>query len=201
MTFDSMWDTRFSNSEYAYGTQANDFLKQHVSSLKANKVLTLAEGEGRNAVFLAQQGFEVCAVDASIKGLEKAARLADKHKVNIEFIHADLTNFDLGENKWDSIISIFAPFSQAHRRLLHANVVKSLKPNGVFLLEAYTPEQIHLGTGGGNDISTMITTTQLKNELDGLDFTLLQSLKRTVIEGTFHTGEAAVIQAIARKSL
>ena len=85
MTFDSMWDTRFSNSEYAYGTQANDFLKQHVSSLKANKVLTLAEGEGRNAVFLAQQGFEVCAVDASIKGLEKAARLADKHKVNIEF--------------------------------------------------------------------------------------------------------------------
>lgn len=201
MTFDNMWDVRFAEQEYAYGTQPNTFLQQQISKLKQGKLLTLAEGEGRNAVFLAKQGFKVVAVDASVEGIKKAKRLAAINSVEIEFIHADLTTFDLGENCWDSVVSIFSPLAETERYHLHQKVVKSLKQNGTFLMEAYTPEQIKFATGGGNDVSTMLTEEQAKRELKGLDFKLLQEIERSVIEGKFHTGNASVLQAIAKKAL
>jgi SAM-dependent methyltransferase len=194
-----MWDERYSADEYAYGTAPNDFLKERWALIPKGKVLSLAEGEGRNAVFLAKQGYAVTAVDGSQVGLSKARKLAEESGVKIELIHADLTEFDLGEGKWDGIVSIFCPLPADLRTALHRKVVAGLKPDGVFLLEAYRPEQLSYGTGGGKSADTMTTKDSLLADLAGLRFIRLQELERNVVEGIYHTGLGAVVQAIAVK--
>jgi SAM-dependent methyltransferase len=194
-----MWDERYSSEDYAYGTSPNEFLAENFAQIPMGRVLSLAEGEGRNAVFLAKQGYEVTAVDASRVGLEKARMLATANNVDVEFIHADLADFDLGEGRWEGIVSIFCPLPSSLRKQLYEKVKVALKVNGVFLLEAYTPDQLQHGTGGGNSIDVMQTTTSLSDELTGLKFSRLLELERDVREGIYHTGVGAVVQAIARK--
>ena len=161
----------------------------------------MAEGEGRNAVFLARQGYRVTAVDASRVGLDKAYKLAKENGVEIECIHADLSVFDLGDMQWDGIVSIFCPLPSDIRKQVHARVQTALKPNGTFLLEAYTPEQISYGTGGGNSVDIMQSKSTLTAELDALTFNHLHELEREVVEGIYHTGLASVVQAIAKKHI
>jgi SAM-dependent methyltransferase len=194
-----MWDERYSTQEYAYGTKPNKFLEENVTQIPKGMVLSLAEGEGRNAIFLAKQGYTVTAVDASIVGLNKARKLAEENGVMVEFIHADLADYDLGENKWDGIVSIFCPLPSSLRQQLYKKVEAGLKRNGVFLLEAYTPDQLKHGTGGGNSVDVMQSKESLRLELAGLKFRHLIELERDVIEGIYHTGIGAVVQAIASK--
>ncbi len=194
-----MWDERFSAAEYIYGTDPNDFLRENFHHLPKGEVLSLAEGEGRNAVFLAKQGYAVTAVDGSLVGLNKARKLAQENGVAVEFIHADLAEYDIGENRWDGIVSIFCPVPSSMRMELHRKVVAGLKPNGVLLLEAYTPDQLKHGTGGGKSADLMMTKESLSLELADLNFTHLAELERNVLEGTYHTGIGAVVQAIASK--
>lgn len=196
-----MWDERYSAEEYAYGTTPNEFLAEKVDALPKGRVLSLAEGEGRNAVFLAKQGYAVTAVDASRVGLDKARRLAEKNGVAVEFIHADLAHYDLGENQWDGIVSIFCPMPSSLRKELHKKVIAGLKQNGVFLLEAYTPDQLKHGTGGGSSADLMQTEASLSLELAGLKFKHLATLERNVVEGVYHTGIGSVVQAIASKEI
>jgi SAM-dependent methyltransferase len=196
-----MWDERYSAEEYAYGTTPNEFLVENVSSIPKGKVLSLAEGEGRNAVFLAQQGYDVTAVDGSLVGLNKAKKLADENQVIVEFIHADLADYDLGKNKWDGIVSIFCPLPSSLRKELYKKVMAGLKQNGVFLLEAYTPDQLKHGTGGGNSVDVMQSKESLRLELANLKFKHLTELEREVIEGVYHTGIGSVVQAIATKEI
>jgi 2-polyprenyl-3-methyl-5-hydroxy-6-metoxy-1,4-benzoquinol methylase len=194
-----MWDERYSTEGYAYGTEPNQFLVENFYRIPKGKVLSLAEGEGRNAVFLAKHGYSVTAVDGSIVGLNKAKKLADENGVTIETIHADLADFDPGENKWDGIISIFVPLPSSLRKQLYKKIESALRPNGVFLLEAYTPEQISHCTGGGNSADTMQTKESLTDELSHLKFTHLLELEREVIEGIYHTGLGSVVQAIGSR--
>lgn len=194
-----MWDERYSGEEYAYGTKPNKFLEENVHHIPKGKVLSLAEGEGRNAVFLAKHGYAVTAVDGSIIGLNKAQKLAEEQGVVIECIHADLADYDLGENQWDGIVSIFCPIPSFIRKQLYKKVEAALKPNGVFLLEAYTPEQLNHDTGGGKSADVLQTKESLRFELPSLKFKHLTELERKVIEGTYHTGLGAVVQAIAIK--
>ena len=194
-----MWDERYSSAEYAYGKTPNTFLEENFKAIPKGKVLSMAEGEGRNAVFLAKQGYSVTAVDGSQVGLSKAEKLADENGVEIELVHADLAEFDIGENKWDGIVSIFCPLPSAIRKELHRKVVAGLKKNGVFFLEAYTPEQIKLGTGGGSSVDTMQTKESLIAELSGLKFIHIVELERNIVEGVYHTGFGAVVQLIASK--
>jgi hypothetical protein len=192
-----MWNERYSAEEYAYGTKPNRFLEENFSHIPKGEVLSLAEGEGRNAVFLAKQGYSVTAVNSSLVGLKKAGTLAERNGVVVKFIHADLADYDLGESKWDGIVSIFCPLPSSIRKQLHKKVVAGLKRNGVFLLEAYTPDQLKHGTGGGNSVDVMQSQESLSLELAGLKFKRLIELERDVIEGIYHTGIGAVVQAIA----
>jgi len=194
-----MWDERYSAKEYAYGTEPNTFLAAHFAHLPKGRVLSLAEGEGRNAVFLAQQGYAVTAVDGSQVGLDKARALAETRGVRMDCVCADLADFELGVSTWDGIVSIFCPLPPAIRQALYRKVLAALKPGGVFLLEAYTPEQIQHGTGGGKSVELMQTAASLRAELPGLDFVHLVELEREVVEGSFHTGLGAVVQAIGIK--
>ena len=194
-----MWDERYSANEYAYGKEPNDFLRQHARLIPAGQVLCLADGEGRNSVYLAQQGYQVVAIDSSSTGLKKAHKLAAERNVEIETRHADLAEFNLGKDQWDGIVSIFCHLPPEIRQALHRQVVQSLKPGAYLILEAYTPEQLDFKTGGPAVAEMTMTSQNLNEELRGLEFISLNELRREVHEGSFHNGIGAVVQLIARK--
>jgi SAM-dependent methyltransferase len=193
-----MWNERYSEKGFAYGTEPNDFLREHADKLPQGKVLCLAEGEGRNAVFLATKGFAVTAVDLSEVGLEKTKNLAEQAKVAVATLCADLADFIIEENYWDAIISIWAHVPPEVRRPLHKKVVDGLKANGAFLLEAYTPKQVEFGTGGPKKEFTM-PLESLREELNGLRFEIAREIEREVQEGKYHSGQSAVVQILAYK--
>lgn len=198
-----MWNKRYSEKGFAYGTAANSFLKAQYSQLpKEGKVLCLAEGEGRNAVFLAQQGYEVTAVDQSSVGLEKAHKLAAEKGVEITTKVANLKDYDLGTDAWDGIVSIFAHVPLSLRQRLHKQVVRSLKKSGVFILEAYTPAHVDMqGVGGppASQLDMFMSLNSLKQELTGLEFIVGAEVEREVSEGAYHQGQGAVVQVVACK--
>ena len=194
-----MWDERYSTENYAYGTKANDFLVSMIDRLPTGKILCLAEGEGRNAVWLAEQGNEVTAVDASQVGLQKANRLAEARGVKITTVHADLADYDIGKQQWDAIISIFCHLPAALRQELHRRCIAGLRDDGMILLEAYTPLQLEYNTGGPPVAEMMMDAASVRSELDGLEFLHLQECVRDIHEGEFHSGTGAVVQLLAKR--
>jgi len=194
-----MWDERYQGDEYVYGTSANDFLQSHVDRLPMGRILCLAEGEGRNAVFLAERGFDVTAVDQSSVGLAKAKRLATERGIDITTVVADLADFHIEPKAWDGVISIFAHMPVEARRHLHREVVSGLRSGGMFLLEAYPPEQLQYGTGGPPTTEMMMDLNGLRVELAGLEFDYAADVVRDIHEGRLHSGQAAVVQVLARK--
>ncbi len=200
-----MWDQRYNEAGFAYGTTPNDFLKSEYFRIpKGGRVLCLAEGEGRNAVFLAMQGYSVTAVDQSAVGLEKAESLAIQHGVEITTEVVDLADYDLGCEVWDGIVSIAAHVLPLLRKELHAQVVKSLKDDGVFILEAYTEHQIEMSGVGGPPPSQkelFMSLDKLVIELEGLEFIIGSEVERNISEGKYHQGESAVVQVVACKSV
>lgn len=194
-----MWDQRYDTAEYVYGTDPNDFLANVIAEMPKGRTLCLAEGEGRNAVFLAEHGHQVVAVDASRVGLQKASQLAKERGVQITTVIADLAEFEIEPDSWNAIVSIFAHVPPAIRRPLHKRVVEGLKSGGMLVLEAYRPEQIKLGTGGPPVPALTMTLNALRDELDGLIFRHASELERDVVEGRYHSGKGAVVQVIAVK--
>ena len=194
------WDKRYAEAGYHYGTEPNDFLRENAAAIPAGgAVLCLGEGEGRNAVFLARRGYRVTALDQSAVGLEKAARLAAANGVEIETVAADLDGYRIEHERWDGIVSIWCHLPSALRALIHRQIVVGLKPQGVFLLEAYTPDQIGRGTGGPQSVDLLPTRSELRLQLAGLDLMHALERERMVTEGSGHTGLAEVVQIIARR--
>lgn len=195
-----MWDKKFANDDYFYGTNGNDFLVENASSIPQGEVLCIGEGEGRNSVFLATQGYSVTAVDASSVGLKKVEKLAKSKNVSVNCIHADLNDFVIEPNKWSGIVSIFCHLPSELQKKVHQGIVKGLKNNGVYLLEAYTPQQIGKGTGGPPIADLMVTKNSLQAELSALNIERCEEVEREIIEGTGHTGTGAVAQFIGKKT-
>lgn len=195
-----MWNERYSQTEYAFGKQPNDFLVQVIHQIPTGRVLCLAEGEGRNAVYLAQQGCRVTAVDASPVGLEKARKLAAERSVEIETIVADLAEFPIQPDSWDAIVSIFCHLPPTIRAHVHRQVLTGLRSGGVFVLEAYTPRQLAFKTGGPPTAELTMELATLQQELKGLEFNHAVELERDIQEGLFHRGRSAVVQVVAVKA-
>ena len=200
MSTRDFWNEKFATIDYAYGTEPNDFLVSAVTNLKRGETLSLAEGEGRNAVWLAQQGFTVSAIEQSEKGVAKTLRLALQRGVIVMAERGELETFHIQPNSWDLVVSIYAHTPQELRRKLHRQVVAGLKPGGVFVLEAYTPAQIANNTGGPKDASLMPTAELLRSELAGLVFDRIEEVEREVVEGSLHTGTAHVVQVVAHRA-
>ncbi len=194
------WDERYSASGYFYGKEPNDTLREwHTAIPAGGAVLSLGEGEGRNAVFLAERGYRVVALDQSAKGLEKARRLAAERQVAIDTIVADLEGYTIEPQCWDGIVSIWCHLPSALRCVVHRQAIAGLKPNGVFILEAYTPDQIGRGTGGPKSVDLLPTLAQLRQELAGLDFVHAVEQQRDVHEGGAHSGLSASVRLVARR--
>jgi len=193
------WDERYSEPGFAYGTAPNDFLVSIVDKIPHGKILSLAEGEGRNAVYLASLGYEVTGVDGSEVGLRKAEELAAERCVAITTIHADLSEFEIEPEQWDGVIACYCHLPSAIRIPLHRAAVKGLKPGGVFVLEAFSKEQLGYGTGGPQSPDMLMSLYDLQQELAGLEFVHAVRIEREVREGSGHTGLASVIQMLGIK--
>jgi SAM-dependent methyltransferase len=194
-----MWNERYGEPGYAYGTEPNVFLAASAGQIPRGRVLSIGDGEGRNGVHLATLGQAVTSVDSSAVGLAKARALAAERGVTIETVEADLAAFDIAPASWEGIVSIFCHLPPALRRRVHAQAVHGLVPGGVLVLEAYTPAQLALGTGGPSQVEVMPTLAVLRDELAGLEFVHALELERDVQEGAFHHGRSAVVQVIARR--
>jgi 2-polyprenyl-3-methyl-5-hydroxy-6-metoxy-1,4-benzoquinol methylase len=157
----------------------------------------MADGEGRNGVYLATLGHKVTALDQSRVGLEKAKKLAKQKQVSIETIKADLAEYDLGVESWDCIVSIFFHIPSAVRAHIYPRIITALKPGSILILESYTPEQLNHGTGGPPIAELMLTKDELAQYFSEMNLEHLQELEREVIEGTGHTGLASVVQLLA----
>lgn len=195
-----MWNERYSDAFAAYGTEPNDFLREVADRLPKGPVLCLAEGEGRNAVFLAERGHAVTAVDQSEVGLENAKKLAAERGVTIATEVADLAHYDLGDAKWAAIVSVWAHVPPAIRLPLHAACVRALRPGGAMVLEAYTPRQLERpGVGGPPVAELLMTPESLRDELAGLRFERCEEVDRDVQEGRYHRGPSTTVQTLAFK--
>ncbi|MGD1908368.1 MAG: SAM-dependent methyltransferase [Leptolyngbyaceae cyanobacterium] len=194
-----MWDQRYASDEFIYGTEPNSFLAAH-AHLLLGPVLSLAEGEGRNAVFLASRGLQVQGVDGSEVGLAKAQALADSRGVKIQTEVADLGTFEPPQNTYGSVISISAHLPSQIRHRLYPLVERCLKPGGIILLEAYSEDQLARNTGGPKDPDMLMTTAKIEQEFPNFEPILLHELEREVCEGRYHTGMASVVQFIGKKT-
>lgn len=198
----NLWDERYGGAGYYYGTEANDFLRENAAAIPAGgAVLSLGEGEGRNAVFLAGLGLRVIALDQSVTGLGKARSLASARGVSIDTLVANLDDYHMEPAHWDGIVSIWCHMPSAVRPAMHRQISAGLKPGGVFLLEAYTPNQISLGTGGPKSTDLLPTLDELRRDLGELELIHAVERERVVQEGSGHRGLSAVVQLVARRRL
>lgn len=196
-----MWNERYSEEGYVYGTEPNGFLRENVFQIRSGPILSLCEGEGRNAVFLAERGFEVTGVDGSEVGLQKAQELARQRHVQLTTVVADLAEYTPPADTFGAAIAIFAHVPSTIRKRIFQLTVAALKPNGVFLIEAYTPKQLTMGTGGPKELDRLVTLDDLQTDLIGCKFILAQETERDICEGRYHTGKGHVVQVIARKQV
>ena len=195
-----MWNERYREAGFAYGTEPNDFLVASAPLLPpASNILCLGEGEGRNSVYLAAQGHRVTAVDAAAVGLAKVRRLARERQVAVETIEADLTNFQIDGLSHQAIISIFCHLPPDTRRQLHRRVCSGLAPGGVFVLEGYSKRQFERTTGGPRAIDLLLDLEEVKQELGGLKITHAVEIEREIHEGRYHNGLGCVVQIIGTR--
>ncbi|MGC8624956.1 MAG: class I SAM-dependent methyltransferase [Phycisphaerae bacterium] len=197
----NFWNQRYSNPTQSYGTEPNDFLRSHVGSLPKGRILSLCEGEGRNAVFLARNGYEVRAVDGSHVGLQNAEKLALQRGVKIKTEVADLADYNIEPDYWDGVVLIFAHLPGLIRKRIHQQAVLGLRGGGVLLLESFGPGQLAYNTGGPKNLDLLPSLEQLQSEFQGLEFTVAREIQRDIHEGTHHTGRAEVVQIIGRRKL
>jgi hypothetical protein len=204
----SFWNQRFAADAYAYGTTPNDFLAQQAERLQGlpdgAPALCLADGEGRNGVWLAEQGFAVTSVDLSDAGLAKTQALAAQRGVPITTLQADVTSFELAASHWAAIVCIFLHLPSQQRRALHRRCAAALQAGGLFIHEAYGPGQLPMGTGGPKDPDMLPTLADLQQDFAGMDgYTIEHQFAgvRPVIEGALHSGNGTVVQMVMRRSL
>lgn len=195
------WNQRFSQPGYTYGTEPNAFLMSQRNYMRPGmKVLAVADGEGRNGVWLAQQGLEVLSVDGSEVGQRKTRELAKSRGAAIRTELAELTAWNWPENEFDLVVAIFIHFPPEHRAHLHEKMLGALKPGGMLLLEAFTPEQLQYKTGGPPVEEMLYTVDMLRNDFDGGEILRLEEALTELQEGPGHRGRAAVVRLVLRKS-
>lgn len=199
----AFWNQRYGSAEYVYGTEPNEFLVEQVARLQKSAldapVLCLADGEGRNSVWLARQGFAVTAVDVAERGLAKAQALAARQGVTVTTRLADVTAFDLGQDHWGAIVSIFLHLPAALRSALHRRCLQALRPGGVYLFEAYGPEQLQYGTGGPKELQLLAGLAALQADFEPGSIVHAWSGVRRIVEGPLHTGDGHVNQLVIQK--
>ena len=196
-----MWDERYSREDYLFGTRPAEVLKSHSSLFRPGlSGLAVADGEGRNSVFLAEHGVETTAFDASPVAVAKARALADLRQVSVDYHVADVESWSWGGERYDLVVAVFIQFlGPEAMTATFAKMICALRPGGRILLHGYRPEQLEYGTGGPPIAENMYTKELLQQAFAGLEIERLASYDKEIREGTGHVGPSALIDLIARK--
>jgi len=197
----NFWDDRFSQPEYLFGTKPADFLTRHIHFLApGSRVLCIADGEGRNSVWLAGQGMDVVAMDGSGVALDKARALAAKTGVHVDYHQGDITKWDWEDAQYDALVGIFFQFLAPDARAqVFAGLDRALRPGGLLMLHGYAPRQVEYGTGGPPNAENMYDLALLNGAFPGYDVLFEADYDAEVQEGRGHSGRSALVDFIARK--
>jgi len=197
----AMWDERFSKAEPVYGHEPNSYVKAQVSRLKPGmKILVPADGYGRNGVWLAKQGFQVHTIDLSPVGVERARKAAQAANVEVKMEVADLASWNWPVDEYDAIVTIFFHLPSQTRARIHGSMVKALKPGGIIILQAFSPEQLRYTSGGPKQVDMLYTSELLRRDFAGTEALELEEKVVHLEEGHMHSGSGAVVQGVFRKS-
>lgn len=197
-----MWEQRYATSDsYVYGKEPTTFLRDHTASLKGAKTaLSVADGEGRNSVFLAEQGLRVTALEFAPSAIARAHALADERGVSVDFREANVLTRDWEEDAFDITFASFIQFTDpAGRKTIFEGMKQVTKPGGLVMLHGYTPKQLEFGTGGPRKLENLYTKEMLHTAFEGWDILENRAYEREIDEGIGHVGLSALIDFIARK--
>lgn len=200
----SRWDYRYSQSEFAYGEEPNNYLKEQLEKLDAGKILFPAEGEGRNAVFAAKLGWDVYAFDISSEGQKKAQQLADKNNVTIDYQVGELQNLNYTDEQFDAIALIYAHFPAIIKSQIHKSLDKYLRKDGIIIFEAFSKKHLDYlakneKMGGPKDIESLFSIDEIKADFVNYDVLELVETEIDLNEGLYHIGQGSVIRFVGRK--
>lgn len=199
------WDKRYSEATYAYGVEPNAFFKEALATIEVkNTVLLAAEGEGRNAVYAAKQGWKVKAFDQSEEAKNKALSLATQQEVVLDYIVSDIESLSYERESMDALVLIYAHFPKEVRRAYHQKLSQYLKVGGLLIMEAFEKkhlekQRVNTKVGGPNQIDMLYSLEELREDFLGFDFLLLEETDALLNEGIYHQGEARVVCIIANK--
>lgn len=197
------WEKRFAAPGYLFGTAPNAFLKSKADLLKTKaggKALSIADGEGRNGVFIAEQGLDVLSLDISPIAQDKARKLAKERGVALRTELSDLATWTWPKAEFDVIVGIFFQFTPPElRRTVFANIKQALKAGGLLLIQGYRPKQLEYKTGGPSEVERLYTRALLEESFGDLASLDIQEHDSIISEGTGHAGMSALIDLVARK--
>lgn len=195
------WDNRYDRLDFLFGSEPNAYLaSHHALFVKGKKALAVADGEGRNSVWLARQGLTVDAFDISTVGVAKARAFAQANNVSINFNVCDSDSWPWQPATYDYVVAIFVQFAEPEaRQRLFANMINTLKPGGYLVLQGYTPKQLEYKTGGPPYLENLYTEELLRSSFQDLDIVELQNYEAVIEEGPQHRGLSALIGMVGRK--
>lgn len=198
------WNERYSQKEYAYGELPNEFLREKLEKLNAGSILFPAEGEGRNAVFAAKLGWNVCAFDISIEGQKKAIELSEKQNVKIEYSVGELESLGYKNEQFDAIALIYAHFPAEIKSKYHKILIQYLKKNGIVIFEAFSKKHLEYiaqneKVGGPRDAASLFSIEEVKADFPNFEIIELSETEIELHEGLFHNGIGSVIRFVGRK--
>lgn len=196
---EQFWNERYAQPDWVYGQQPNVFFKEQLAGRPPGKLLLAAEGEGRNAVYAARQGWQVVAFDFSAAGQQKALQLAAQAGVGIDYQLQKAEDFRLGPHSLDAAGLIYAHFPPDIRKRFHARLQDWLKPGGVLILEAFHPRQLQYQSGGPKQENMLYSADMLQQDFEGLKILLLEEREIVLDEGSFHQGAGYVTRLVASK--
>jgi SAM-dependent methyltransferase len=196
-----MWDERFSEAEPVYGEEPNAFLAKQSERFKAGmKLLVPGDGYGRNGIWLARQGFQVHTVDLSPVGVERARKTAEGAGVQMTIECADLGTWEWPADAFDGAFAIFLHLPEELRKQVHAGILRSVKPGGFVILQAFHPEQLQHSSGGPKQVELLYSAAMLRRDFAGVEVVELEEKETDIQEGHKHSGLAAVVQGVFRRA-
>lgn len=198
------WDERYSATEFAYGEQPNNYLKEQLEKLTPGSILFPAEGEGRNAVFAAKLGWDVSAFDISIAGKKKALELAERNNVTIDYRVGELQTLGYKEGEFDAVALIYAHFPAGIKSQLHKLLDTYLRKDGIVIFEAFSKNHLdylakNQNVGGPKDIESLFSVEEIRADFRNYEIIELEETVIHLNEGVYHNGEGSVIRFLGKK--
>ncbi len=199
--YQKIWNDRYGGGKYIFGKEPNEYFKSKLDTLTPGSIYLPGDGEGRNGVYAAENGWNVTSVDFSEIAVQRAKEFASQRDVNLDFQFINLITEELPKNKYDVVGVSFLHFNGKNKGIVYRKLRDSLKIGGFLILECFSTEQVKLNSGGPRKKDSLYTTEELKSYFNGFQFIEAEDIKTQLHEGEGHQGDAYVVRMFARKGV